>query len=157
LGDEQDKRTEHRQYRPRPRRSEDLFPRRREEVFPRRQEGGSQSWSRRVHPTARRGHHRDVGKEVHRTARERVRRRAVDQPRPGSLAGQEGDAAALALAASPHLANLEDIDPSAHRIGSDGATTLAASPHLGKLRSLNPDDNSVGGDDNPADDDDAGR
>ncbi len=46
------------------------------------------------------------------------------------------DENARALAASPHLRGLIDLDFTGNRLGEGGARALAASPHLGNLRKL---------------------
>jgi uncharacterized protein (TIGR02996 family) len=47
-----------------------------------------------------------------------------------------GPSLAQALAASPHLATVRELDLHGNNVGDEGARALAASPHLGALRVL---------------------
>jgi uncharacterized protein (TIGR02996 family) len=47
-----------------------------------------------------------------------------------------GPSLAQALAASPHLATIRELDLHGNNVGDEGAAALAASPHLGALRVL---------------------
>ena len=55
--------------------------------------------------------------------------------------GEEG---ARALAGSPHLAKLTELDLGENRIGDEGARALAGSPHLAKLTTLHLEGNQIG-------------
>jgi hypothetical protein len=64
-----------------------------------------------------------------------------------SLASHDiGEAGARALAASPHLAGLKELDMSRNHVGAAGAAALTASPRLTGLVRLNLAQNRLGHD-----------
>ena len=58
--------------------------------------------------------------------------------------GNIGDGDVRALAASPHLAQLQHLDLSSNYIGDQGVEALAASAHLTRLQYLDLADNHIG-------------
>jgi uncharacterized protein (TIGR02996 family) len=64
--------------------------------------------------------------------------------RSAGWSGGIGDAGAIALAASPHLAAVSTLSLWCNQIGAAGAEALAATPHLANLRWLELSGNAIG-------------